>query len=199
MTSFSSSAISIDKLMILSMDISEDENEVIYEHGAVQLYLWDLNTNETRFIKKYESTLDNRTQRIAYLHYLDSDNVAIVLNDGNVHTLNLDTGEETEKFVSPFEDHNEFIVRAFAERTGLPYPVKFSPNEKYLVIENSIWDWEEERLLGRFALDMEPVIEVDISPDGEWLAVSFQDGVMGIWEMEEIIGGDSEIQEFSNY
>ncbi len=167
---------------IYTLDTTNDDETILFGNINGNLFLWQYKNGQLTNENNYDAS-------IVHTEYLQSDKEAIVvLRNGKIILHNFITGKDKLKFVW---DNKKINIRLNA--------ISFTPDQKYLVIANSIWDWERGELVAQFALDMEPMMELDISPDGEWLAASFEDGVMRVWQFDQLINGDSDVQNFKIY
>lgn len=170
--------------IVLDLDVSPDHQRILYAtryEMDINLFEWEFEIGQLSLIERFPNSIHDESGLIRYVQYISAGNEALLVYDtGDVLLYDLQADVSKFQFTSPFFDHEDKV-----------YPVSLSKDETYLIVGNTIWNWKQQKQVGQFGLDLDAIMEMDISPDNEWLAAGMRDGVLGIWKISNLVKDQS--------
>lgn len=73
------------------------------------------------------------------------------------------------------------------------------PNEKYVIIDNGIWDLQEGIKVNSIAEGLGNLEVLKISSDSKWIATRHEDKIIRIWDVDKLIDQNTNVKHFDNY
>lgn len=123
--------------------------------------------------------------KIIYVNSIeDVDKYIIVDQFGEIKIYNSNLSDLLLSFSADVNEINKAIL---------------TPNEKYLIIDNGIWNVENGECVVVYSNNTVPVEEIKVSANNKWFATKRTDGIIQVWDLEELVQQNTAVGEYVQY
>lgn len=121
---------------------------------------------------------------VVFAHYVGNASVLYVLEDGTAKV---------------FDTQNQSVVQQYQSRLGdhSYRSIKLLPNEHILFVGNEVWDLAGGDRIATIAENARPILDLQVSDDGEWVATRHSDYTARVWQTSSILHDTTDVKDFS--
>jgi len=159
---------------------SNDSSQLLAAGNNGRVLEWNIQTQTNREIISDVSP-------VIYVTYLENpSSILYVLNDGTAKVYNLQT-QELEYALDSSLGTNSFRS------------VKYLKDQQILFTGNEVWNLTQKAKVNTIANDRKPVLDLQISDDGHWLATRHSDYTARVWPMDAVLNQQSSVNQFEKF